>query len=159
MRKGYMLVELLVAIAILAIISIPMSEFTKLLVFDIPMSVKHIEANTSLLDVIASLKSDICSSFKLQRDSKNRLIMQMTDETVCYTFGEDKISRSTTDGNDPPDEWMIPGGRIDFEIQQINDTPAVSVTKYVEVKTYRGIEKKMAETYLFFPNVFQEDKK
>ena len=159
MRKGYMLVEMIVVIAILAIISIPLNKFVKLLVFDVPKSVKHIEANTSLLDVITSLKSDVGSSFKLQRDSKNRLIMRKADETVYYAFEQDKISRSTSDSNDLPCEWMIPGGRIDFEIQSINDTPAVRITKYVEVDKYNRVEKKMAETYLYFPNCFQEGKR
>ncbi len=159
MRKGYMIVEMIVVIAVLAIISIPLSKFTKLLIFDVPRSVKHIEANTSLLDVIASLKSDIGASFKLQKDSQNRLIMHRVDGTVCYDFEQDKISRSANNSNDLPREWMIPGGRIDFEIQPINDTPAVRITKYVEVKRYNGVEKKMAETYLYFPNRFQEDKR
>jgi hypothetical protein len=159
MRKGYLLVEMLVVIAILVIISAPIAKFTKLLMFDVPKSVKCIEANTSLLNLMDFMKIDIMSACRLHTAGKNMLIMQMADETVSYAFAEDKISRTTTDSNDMSVEWKIPGGRIDFEIQQINDTPAVSVTKYVEVKTYRGIEKKMTETYLYFPNCFQDVKK
>ena len=154
-----MLVEMLVTITILVVISFPLSRFTKLLVFDVPRSLKHIEANTSLLNVMADLKSDVCSSFKLQRDSQNRLIIYKADQTVCYDFGENKISCTATDSNAPSAEWKIPGGRVDFEIQSINNTPAVQITKYVEVEKYNGVEKKLAETYLYFPNSFQEGKK
>jgi hypothetical protein len=159
MKKGYMLVEMLVVIVILVTISIPIAKFTRLLMFDVPKSVKCVEANTSLLNLLGFMKIDIMSSCRLHTAGKNMLIMQMADETVSYAFAEEKISRTTTDGNDPSAEWMIPGGRMDIEIRSINDTPAVSVTKYVEVKTHIGIEKKMTETYLFFPNVFQDAKK
>jgi hypothetical protein len=159
MRKGYLLVEILVVLAILVVISIPLNKFIRLLAFDVPKSARRIESNTSLLNLLNCMQFDIVSACRVHTAGKNMLIMQMADETVSYTFSEDKTIRSTTDSNMLPDEWVIPGGRIDFEIQQVNDTPAVSVTKYVEAKTYRGIEKKMEETYLFFPNVFDGAKK
>ena len=59
MRKGFSLVELLVAMVILSFVSVVLAGLFTTIISDIPRSYRVVQVNTSLLSMLKQMRSDI----------------------------------------------------------------------------------------------------
>ncbi len=163
MRKGFNLVELLTVLAVLAVITIPLYRLFKIMVYDIPKSCKLIECNTSILDVLKCIGKDVGSATEFPKslgkytaDDKCLLIKQQ-DETICYLIEQGTISRIAIGKEGGKSTWQIPDGRIEWQVRQGNGAGrAVEIKKYVELKKYKGTEKRMESSYVYFAGIYPE---
>ncbi len=148
MRRGYTLTELLVLLAIMAVIALPISRLTNVVLWDIPHSLKLVECNTSILNAMQAINQDINSAIALTKTEDNKLVIEQSGKTVNYIFQDGKIIRSS---GEEESQWDIKVGKIDWNIWQKDGKGyAVEISKYVEAVRYNGIDKKMENSYVFF---------
>jgi prepilin-type N-terminal cleavage/methylation domain-containing protein len=163
MRKGFSLVEVITVLAVLFVISIPLARLSVLTMYDIPKSQKLIESNTSILDALKYVKRDVNSaksfpqSFQKYSASENRLLIEQQNKTICYTAEQGKISRIVVDEEGEKITWQIPDGKIEWQVWRKDGIGyAVEINKYVELKSYNRVDKKMSNSYVYFAGACQE---
>jgi len=162
MKKGYSIIEMLTVLAILAVISLPLSRLSKLILYDIPKSLKLVECNTSMLNVLTYMRKDINSAIGFPESiakytaSDKCLLIEQQNKVICYLAEQGKISRIVIDKGGEI-TWQIPDGKIEWQVWRKNNAGyAVEIKKYAELKSYNHIEKKMENSYLYFAGVYSE---
>ena len=168
MRKGFSFVECITVLAVIAVISIPLARLSKFMMYDIPKSQKLIESNTSILDALKYIKKDINSaigfpkSFRIYSTSEKCLLIEQKNNLVCYLLQDGRISRLIISGNGSGDtgeniSWQIPDGKIEWQVWRKNGIGyAVEIKKYVELKSYNRVDKKMPNSHVYFAGAYQE---
>ncbi|OQA02455.1 MAG: hypothetical protein BWY69_01100 [Planctomycetes bacterium ADurb.Bin401] len=148
MKKGYSLTEMLVVLAILAVIALPLSRLSKTVIYDIPRSLKLYESNTSILNFVQFVRRDINSADKLLKDG-NQLLLERGDKKIKYVFEEDEITRNIS-GKDEI-KWEIPQGKIEWKVwEEKGKGIAVEIRKWVEPKKHGRADKRIENSYVFF---------
>jgi prepilin-type N-terminal cleavage/methylation domain-containing protein len=163
MKKGFSIIEIITVLAVLAVVAVPLSRLYKLAAYDIPKSFRLVETNTSILNVLKYIKKDVNSAVSFPQsfggyttDDKCLLIKQK-NKTVCYLIEQDKISRIEIDKEKEKITWRIPDGQIEWQVWQKNGEGfAVEIRKYVKLKGYNFVEKKMENAYVYFAGISQE---
>ena len=85
------------------------------------------------------------------------LLIEQQNKTICYLIEQDKISRIEIDKEKEKVTWQIPNGQIEWQVWQKNGAGlAVEIRKYVKLKDYDLVEKKMENAYVYFIGVSQE---
>jgi prepilin-type N-terminal cleavage/methylation domain-containing protein len=163
MKKGFSLVECITVLAVIAVVSIPLARLLKFMMYDIPKSQKLIESNTSILDVLKHIRKDINSakgfpqSFQEYSMDVNSLLIERQDGAVCYLRQDEKISRIVINDANERITWQIPNGKIEWQVWRKNGIGyAVEVRKYVELKSYNRVDKRMENSFLYFAGAYQE---
>lgn len=168
MRKGIMLMEVLVVIAVIALVSIPFATLSVITLRDIPRYYRMISANTSMLNLVERIRDDVNSakrfpeSFNDFTAGTDTLLIEQADQTICYKVKDNLILRKKFRNNAAEDEtdsasWEIPHGKLIWRIQNENDKfHSLELETYIEIKTGRIIEKKLANSYLFFAGAYKE---
>lgn len=148
MKKGYSITEMLVVLAILAVIALPLSKLSKVVIYDIPRSLKLYESNTSILNFVQFIRRDVNSSGKLLKDG-NQLMIEGGDKKINYIFEEGQVTRNVS-GEDEI-KWEIPQGKIEWEIwEEKGQGVAVEIRKWVELKKHGRADKRIENSYVFF---------
>ncbi|MCX5633719.1 MAG: hypothetical protein NTW93_08620 [Phycisphaerae bacterium] len=165
MRKAFSLVECVTIIAVIAVISIPLSRLFKVMIYDIPKSCKLVESNTSILDVLKHIRKDINSakgfpqSFQEYSTDANSLLIEQQGSVICYLLQDGKISRIVIGDAKEKITWQIPNGKIEWRVWRKNGEGfAVEVKKCVELKSYNRADKKMENAYVYFAGAYKEAK-
>jgi prepilin-type N-terminal cleavage/methylation domain-containing protein len=154
MRRGYTLTELMILMAIMAVIAWPISRLTNVVMWDIPQSINIIQCNTSILNAMQFIKQDINAATALTKTEDGKLVIEQSGKTVNYVFQAGKIIRSS--GEDES-QWDMKGGKVDWNVwQKDRKGYAVEISKYVEAVRYNGVDKKMENSYVFFAGVQAE---
>jgi len=150
MRRGYTLTELMVLLAIMAVIAVPISRLTKVIIYDIPMSLKLVECNTSILNAMQVIGQDMALATAISKSDDGKLVIEQKGCTINYIFQEEegRIIRNETAEQG---EWYIPSGKIEWNVLEKNGKSyALEIKKYVVVERYSEIDKKMENSYLYF---------
>ncbi|MFA5293804.1 MAG: prepilin-type N-terminal cleavage/methylation domain-containing protein [Phycisphaerae bacterium] len=162
MRKGYSLIEMLTVIAVMAAIALPLSRLSKVILYDVPKSLKLVECNTSMLNILTYMKKDINSaagfpeSFDKYTASERCLLIEQQKKVICYLVEQEEVSRIII-GKEVEITWRIPDGKIEWQVWRKNNAGyAVEIKKYTELKSYNHIEKKMENSYLYFADAYSE---
>ncbi|HUW20391.1 MAG TPA: prepilin-type N-terminal cleavage/methylation domain-containing protein [Sedimentisphaerales bacterium] len=168
MRKGFTLVEILVVIAVLAAALVALAPVFRTLISDIPRSYRVSQANTSMADMLEQMGRDIDAAKRLPesfgglaRDDRT-LLIELTDGVICYQLEEDKVvRRMATDGRQGEGEdatvWLAPKGRIAWQVwQKEGKDYAVEVQSHIDYAAGGRIEKRMANSHVYFLGVFRE---
>ncbi len=168
MRKGYLIIEMLVVISIVILISIPLARLTTITIRDIPQSYRTIKANTSILNALKYLRKDVNAakrfpkSFDTYTAGEEAILIELADAVICYELKEDEIKRcklSKTDEGTPDDiiGWPCPNAKFKWRLWKKDGAGyAVEIKTYIERKRGRVIEKKMANSHLYFVGAYQE---
>jgi hypothetical protein len=158
MRKGYTLTELLILLAIAAIIAIPIGRLSKVIIYDVPKSMKLIDCDRNIQNALMVMRIDMDSATSLADSDGNLLVMQK-EKTINYTFKDAVITRTAT-SEEGKSEWEIPQGVVNWHVwEKEGKGYAVEIKKYVELKRHNMIEKKMENTFVFFAGDFMEKTK
>jgi len=168
MRKGTSLIEMLTVIFIIGVLLVPFAHLTSVTTRDIPRSYRTANSNTSLLAALQRMHQDINRAVEfpqsygeLSSDSRT-LLIQLPDGLICYGFDGDKIIRYV-----PVDsqegiwregmEWSVPKAVIDWRLLRNGDeTFAVELQKYIAHRNGDVVDKKLANSYVFFVGAYPE---
>ena len=99
MRKGFTLVELLAVVAVLPFVFLLFDGLFKTIAGEIPMSVRLIQENTSLLSMLRQIQQDIDEakglpkSFAGQIASDQILLIELTEGVICYQLKDGEVVR------------------------------------------------------------------
>jgi hypothetical protein len=166
MRKGYLLVEMLVVLFIMALIMATLERFFRTFAYDLPRDSRLIQENASLNNVVSHIRADVVSAKILSEsvndlNEPNTLLMEMPDGMISYKFSSGRIFRSfvgvATGAANGNMVWSVPHGRIEWKVWNKNKTGyAVEISTCIEDKSFGHIRKKMANNNLFFVGALSE---
>lgn len=168
MRKGTSLIEMLAVISIVAVLLVPFAQLTAMTFRDIPRSYRTANVNTSLLSALQQMRRDINRAVEFpgsyggpSSDSRT-LLIQLPDGLICYGFDGDKISRYVLVNaqeriRQEGMEWSVPKAVISWRLLQNGDkTFAVELQKYIVHRSGDVIDRKLANSYVFFVGAYPE---
>ena len=168
MRRGFSLVELLVILAVLATVSVPVALLTTTTVGDIPRAYQMSQVNSSMLNAIRQIRKDINnarglpSSFGKYTSNENTLLIELPNSVICYELADDVIQRCRlTDVKEerPEDtiKWPIRNGKVNWRVRQKDGIGyAVEIETYIEQKNGKRLNKKMANSHLYFAGAYRK---
>lgn len=162
MRKGYLLVEMIVVLFVLALISPILERFFRTFIYDLPRNSRLIQESRVLNSVVNCIRADVVSAKALFVSDGNSaesasLLMETPDGIISYKFSDGRIFRSSSDTAPGDMEWSVPHGRIEWRVWNRDKTGyAVEISTYIEDKALGHIRKKMANSFLFFAGMALE---
>jgi hypothetical protein len=166
MRKGYLLVEVLVVMAVMVMVAGVFDRFWGTLAFDLPRDSRFIQESTSLNNAISHIRADVVSAKILSEsangpDEPNTLLIEMPDGVISYKFSNSSVFRSFAGGAASAASgdmvWSVPHGWIEWQVWNKNKTGcAVEVSTCIEDKIFGHTRKKMANSNLFFAGTLLE---
>ena len=103
MRKGFTLVEILILVIVLPFVFLLFDGLFKTIAGEIPMSVRIVQENTSLLNVLRQVQKDVDQakdlpkSFAGETASNHVLLIELAEGVICY-----KLRMARLFGNNLP---------------------------------------------------------
>jgi len=164
MRKGYLLLEVVALLAVVAALSIPLARLSTMTIRDIPQFYRVIQVNTSVLNMLKHLHKDINAAVQLPESfaeyttDDKVLLIELADGVVCYQLEDDKVlRRRLTNDEEDTTVWPVPSAKIKWQLwRKDNKGYAVEIRSYIELKRSGRPEKKMANSHLYFVGAYQE---
>jgi type II secretory pathway component PulJ len=162
MRKGFMLVEVLAAVALLASVSVALAALFVTIVDDIPRSYRLVQEYTSLLNMLERMREDVTvakslpQSFGQYSADENLLLIELADGVISYQVRDGKILRGEVRaGQDKQAEhmqaWPVPHAKVNWQVWRQNSNGyVVEIKTHIEHKVRGPVEKKMANSHLYF---------
>jgi len=168
MGKGFSLIEMLIAIVILAAILLGMVPAFTTLISDIPRSHRVAQANTSLLNMLEHLHKDIDAaeglpqSFAGHTANDRLLLIESADDVLAYQLKPGQVLRRSLKypqqaGGEGATAWPIPNAGVEWHVwKKGNKGYALEVKTHVGCNVGGRMEKKMANSHLYFVGAFRE---
>ena len=99
MRKGYLLVEILVVLAVMAMVGGIFDRFLVTFAFDLPRDSRLIQENITLCNAVSHIRTDVASAKTLSQigvnsNEPNTLLVELPNGIVSYKFSNGRILRS-----------------------------------------------------------------
>jgi prepilin-type N-terminal cleavage/methylation domain-containing protein len=168
MRRGYTLVELLVAMFLISTVSIVLSRLFTTIIIDIPRLYGVVQENTSVLNMLGQMKKDVDAAKELPESfgeyttDKNLLLIELPQGIVCYQLKDGRALRRRLSVTKEKYEeemkvWSVPNAKVEWQVWRDNrDGCAVEVKTCIEHHVRGCSEEKMANSYLFFVGAFRK---
>lgn len=167
MRKGFTLTELLVVVIILPFFAIIIDGLFRTLIKDIPRSHRVVQENTTVLSVLDQMQKDIDKalglpeSFNEYTAGDKLFLIELPDNSVIsYQLKDDEVIRyqlkADRQGNIlEKTVWLVPHAKVKWRVQRKNRNGyAVEVQTHIEHEVLGHLEKKMANSHLFYIGAF-----
>jgi len=168
MRRGFSLFEMVVLIVVLTAISFALTSVLATLLNDIPQSYGVVQVNTSLLNMLKQMQTDIDSAKQLPESfgehtaSDKLLLIEWPDGCICYELKDSEVVRYTlSDGRQRTAKdatvWSVPNAKVAWNVRQKNgEAYAVEVKTYIEYHVPgHSPQEKMANSHLYFAGAFR----
>ncbi|MHC4214184.1 MAG: hypothetical protein ACYSWP_12505 [Planctomycetota bacterium] len=171
MRRGYLIVEALLMVFMLATALAVFAPLSNVLMSDIPRSFRFSQVNTTLLNILEHMRKDIdgsgqvLGSFGDYVANENVLLLDKSDGVIGYELKDDEVHRLILDGDkhgQGPNTlvWSVPKAKVKWRLQKRNDAVyAVEVKTYIDYQVGRRSQEKMANSHLYFLNSRPEEVK
>jgi prepilin-type N-terminal cleavage/methylation domain-containing protein len=168
MRNGFTLVEMLAVIIVVTFAFFAFNVIFKDAVVDVPRSTRVVDENTTLLSMMSRMQRDIDSAKGLPEPSAGQvasdklLLLEMADGTICYQLEDDgvirhKLMNAELNVADQARTWLLPNSKIEWRIWRKDGIGyAVEVKTHIRYKLREKMEKKMANSHLYFAGIFAE---
>jgi len=168
MRNGFSLIEMLAVIIVVTLAFFAFNIIFKDTVMDVPRATRVVEENTTLLNMMSRMQRDIDSAKSLPESSAGQvasdklLLLELADGTICYQLEDDgvlrcKLMNAQQDVADQDRTWLLPNSKIEWRIWRKDGVGyAVEVKTHIRHKLRQKIEKKMANSHLYFAGIFAE---
>jgi len=162
MRKGYLLVEMIVVLLVLVMVLPILERFFRTFIYDLPRNSRLVQESRILNSVSDCIRADVVSAKALSVSDGNSaepasLLMETPNGIVSYKFSDGHIFRSSPDIAPGDIKWTIPHGRINWRVWNRDKTGyAVEISTYIEDKALGHTRKKMANSFLFFTGIAPE---
>ena len=162
MRRGYLFAEMLTVITILAILGGTFVTLSGKTIFGAGRSYRLIQTNASMLHMLGQLRSDVNSgkgfaeSFGACSAGEETLLIESEEGVICYQLkGNEVVRRTLADVDGAGDQkvtiWPIRNGRFIWRIwRKDGEGYALELQSYIEYETSGRLQKKMANSYLYF---------
>lgn len=157
MRKAFSLVELLAVLVIFPVVALALDRMFKAVVIDIPRSSHVVEENTTVLDALDRIRSDIDRAKGLPRTfgdytaGDDLLLIELPDTTICYQLKDAKIIRHNPGGEPTSSTWVAPNADIEWKVwKKDNVGYAVEIATHIKHKAGKRQTERMAGAHLFF---------
>jgi hypothetical protein len=162
MRKGFSLVELLILVVALPFVFLLFDGLFKTIVGEIPMSVRLIQENTGLLNMLRQIQQDIDKSkglpesFAGQTAGDHVLLIELEEVVICYQLKDGqvfrhKLTNTPQDRTEEPRIWPIPHANIQWKVwERDGQGYAVETKTHLEYGRKGQWKQKMAQSHLYF---------
>jgi prepilin-type N-terminal cleavage/methylation domain-containing protein len=162
MRKGFSLVELLVVLIVLPFLFLLFNGLFKTLTGEIPMSVRLIQENTSLLNMLRQVQldtdraEDLPKSFAGRTANDHLLLIELSGGIICYQLKDghvirEKLMNASQGKAEEPRIWPVPHAKIEWKVWERNNRGyAVQTNVHLEYGRRGQWIKKMAHSHLYF---------
>jgi prepilin-type N-terminal cleavage/methylation domain-containing protein len=162
MRKGFTLTEVLIAVIVLPFMILILDGLFKTLIKDIPRSYNVVQVNTSLISMLKEMQQDIDNAKGLPKTYKEyttndkMLLIDLPEDTICYQQKDGKVYKCNLTKNQKNNiaetkYWSIPHAKVEWKVWRKDMTGyAVEVRTHIEHKVQGHLEKKMANSHLYF---------
>ena len=162
MRKGFTFFEILLIIVVLPFVFLLLDGLFKTLAGEIPMSVRLIQENTNLINMIRQIQKDtdkaqgLPKSFAGQTTSDQVLLIELSEGVICYQRKDGQVVRqmlTDTSKNKAEDTriWSIPHANVEWKVWERNGQGyAVETNTHLEYGRRGQWVKKMAHTHVYF---------
>jgi type II secretory pathway pseudopilin PulG len=160
MRKGYLLIELVVVLSVLALLTVTFGRLWRTFIFEIPRDYRLIQQSSILNDAVNHIRADIASAKAISQSSGDSLLMETSDGVITYKFENGRILRQKNDTDKSSILWSAPQGRIEWRVRDREKKGyAVEVTTYIEDNDLGHKQRKMSNSFLFFTGTIWETAK
>lgn len=164
-RRGYMLVELIVAIAILTVVSGVLGSLFQTLLADVPRNFRAFNSERTVQMLLDQMQRDmnkaqlLPSSAGKKTAGDDMLLISLPEGTVAYSKREYRIVRfalkdKTTDPNSERSYEMVffvPRARVNWQVWRKNERGyALEVRTAIEPKFSGGVRRILANSHVFF---------
>jgi hypothetical protein len=166
MRKGYLLVEMIVVIAVLVMVMVTLDQFFRTIIYELPRDSRLVQEDVVLLNAVKNIGADVASAKAVSQkaDGPNEtpsLVIQQADGVVNYEFENGRILRRKSGPvqTSLPDEktWSIPHGKIELRVlNEKRGADAVEIMSCIEYQDLGKTRRKMANSFLFFAGMPSE---
>jgi hypothetical protein len=165
MRKGYLLAEMIVILSVLMLVLLITGPFFRTLAYELPRNSRLVQESCVLNNVVSRIRADIASAKVLSEsvgDSAEPvlLVMKLPDGMVSYKFNNGRILRREAGAQNTASGdtiWSVPHGRVEWRVWRRDQTGyAVELRTCIEYKDLGHIQRKMANSYLFFADTVWE---
>lgn len=161
MRKAFTLVEMLLVIATIPVFMIVMSRLFNTLLRETPRIWNSVQQNTTMLDMLSQLQSDIDRAKDLPQSKGDFtsddkiLLIEHEDSLIGYELDNEQVIRrilSSTNGNAGEERtWKMPDAKIGWNIHRKDGKGyCLEIVNYIEYKSSGRLEKKMPNSHLYF---------
>ena len=162
MRKGFTLVEMLAVIMTLPFMMLILDGLFKTLIKDIPRSYQVVQANTSLISMLKEMQQDIDKAKGLPQtyneysSDDKMLLIDSSEGMISYQLKDDKVLKYNLTDNQPNNAkeqkaWSVPNAKVQWKVWRKNMSGyAVEVRTHIDYKLKKHLEKKMANSHLYF---------
>lgn len=168
MRKAYTLVEMLTVLGVAVVFFVAIDISYRTILVDIPSAYRITQANTSVLNALHQLRRDLYfakdlpNSFNSYTANDANLLIEQPDNMILYQLKDGQISRQELlnkekTSADEAVSWAVPHAKIHWRpLRQNNKTYAVEITSYIEQASGDHIQKKFANSYLYFTGLYKK---
>ena len=166
MRKGFTIIEIIVIISVFPLLLITADKLFKSLASDIPRSCRVPQENQLVLNILDRLQQDIDQAIELPESvgeytsGDKLLLIEQSDDVICYKIEDRQIVRSRLKDIDSEDAerrivWPLLNAEIQWRLYKADDiNAAVEIKTHINLKSNNRIEKKLANSHLFFVGAF-----
>jgi type II secretory pathway component PulJ len=168
MRKGILLAEVLVWLAVFTSVLVVFAPMLNTIFRHIPRSYKAAQENTQVLDMLEQMRKDIERAEQLplsyadHTTDAGSLLIELGDGVVRYQLQEGKVIRSKladarNGGPDTPMVWSAPHAKVRWAVwEKTGRAYAVEVQTHIDYPLGRRSEKKLANSHVYFMGAFRE---
>ena len=157
-RKGFSLVELLVAMITIPTVMWVMTLMTRTLVMDMPRDRRVVNEQLQVDQVLKQLQADMDQALSLPaqwqnvvRDA-NTLILEQTQGMVVYRHQGRLIVRSSDNDPNNDREWTLPYAHMTWTTCSLTEElDAIEVECFVPLKNSKGVRQHFKRNYLYVP--------
>jgi len=161
MRKASALIELVVVMAILAVIMLACAKPLKTLVSTIPQTSRDFQTNSVMLGMLRELQDDIEHSNGLleyatdEKIGHNMLLIETGSGIVCYELGDGEVTKTTSVADEQLPQnsqtWSLPHAKINWNLRNHDGRAcAVELTTSIECMVSGMQKKKLRNSYIYF---------
>ncbi|MGA2093959.1 MAG: prepilin-type N-terminal cleavage/methylation domain-containing protein [Sedimentisphaerales bacterium] len=161
MRKGYLLIEMIVVMAIMTMLMVSMDRFFMVFANELPKDSRLLQENIVLLDAVSRIRADVASADAVSQKTDSGgetplLVIYRPADEIYYEFGKGQIIRrlvELTKGATPQEiKWSLPHGKIETRVLTSKGGAGctVEIITCIEDYDFGHTRQKLANNYLAF---------
>ena len=149
-RKGYMLMETMVAMTVLISLGLLTSKAVHEAIVEVPRIQRISNADDQLTAFAKYIRKDIESASKLSADIPSSLQLESAGRVTNYNIADNTITRIVSD-SDEQKQWHIPNSKINFDLIMCEQTASgVEIKTSVLTKKEGKVYEKLKRSRVFF---------
>ncbi|RKY12254.1 MAG: hypothetical protein DRP65_01860 [Planctomycetota bacterium] len=156
-RKGYMLIEVIIMLSILAVVTGLCARTFRIVIVDIPQMHKDIQANVTVSHMLRRLQNDIETAKSLPdnigplQSGDEVLLIGTEDGVIVYRLNGGKVTKDKAVSGEDIDMWNVPRADISWKVWKKGGAGyAVEVTRSIKRKVLGCWEKKLKNSHVYF---------